>query len=102
MANLLNATTRHAFVSQQIERMKGPTDEAHHVLTGLQAEIEASTSLRLDPRDRAALRAYLSGVVRRLKTGEIDERAAHSGVDKLVMAAMANSPGALDVIHSGD
>lgn len=102
MTNLLNATDRYTFISEQIERMKGPTEETHKVLTGLQAQIEAASSLRFDPRDRAALRAYLSGVIHRLNAGEIDERAAHSGVDRLVMAATANSPGALDVIHSGD
>ncbi len=100
MSPLSNALTRHAFIARQFGGLRMASD-AHLARKRLEYAIEAATSLRFGNRDRAALRYFLRNLIARLRSGDIDERTAHGAVDKLAMAAAANSPDVLHLIHAG-
>jgi len=96
MSPLSNALTRHAFIARHFG-----TSDPHSARKHLQRTIEAATSLQFAPRDRAALRLFLKNAIARLRSGEIDQDTAHASVNKLAMAAAANSPEVLLLIHAG-
>lgn len=100
MSELLNASKRYDYIAQQIEQLKSAGAPPHTVRTNLQKQIEAVTSLNFAYRDRAALRAYLRGVIHKFTNGEIDERTAQAAINKVLMAGQANSPEVLTLIHS--
>lgn len=102
MPDLSNALSRDAFIMQQIEAIKVSATNFPGVRKHLQDHVEAATSLKFGARDRAALRAFLNGLVRRLRGGEIDERTAYSGINRLLMAARSNNPDVLHIIYAGD
>lgn len=97
--NLLNEAARHDYLSEQIQRLKGSRPDRDGVRQSLQALIEEATSIRLGHKDRAALRSYLQKFTARFRSGEIDERTAKVGLNKVIMAAAANSPDVLHYIH---
>ena len=51
-------------------------------------------------RDRIALRDYLRKLSWMYRRGEIDERTTQQGLNKVVMAAAANSPEVLNYIRA--
>lgn len=100
MSPLSNALSRHAFISRQIASpLLG--SNAHQARKRLERAIEDSTSIRFGDRDRAALRLFLKNLIKRLRSGDIDEGTARGAVNKLAMAAAANSPDVLHLIHAG-
>ncbi len=101
MSELSNASFRDVFIIQQIERIKASAANLLPVRKHLQDHVETATSLRFGPRDRAALRAFLNGLARRLHSGEIDDRTAYSGINRLLMAARSNNPDVLHIIYAG-
>lgn len=101
MPELLNSSLRHAFISQQLETLKASACELSAARKHLQTRIESATSLKFDRRDRAALRAFISGLTRRLRAGEIDDTVAYAGMNRLIMAARSNSPDVLNIIYAG-
>ncbi len=103
MPELLNSSLRHAFISQHIETIKASASELSLALVrrSLQERIERATSLQFGYRDRAALRAFIAGLSRRLRAGEIDDRTAYDGMNRLIMAARSNSPDVLHIIYAG-
>ena len=101
LLELRNASSRHDFIAEQIARIKTSAADRVSARKHLQDHVEAATSLKLDARDRAALRAFLNGVAQRLRAGEIDERTAHSGINRLLMAARSNNPDVLHIIYAG-
>ena len=100
MSPLSNALTRHAFIARQIGSLQMAAD-VHQARKRLEREIEGATSIRLGHRDRAALRFFLKNLIARLRSGEIDEATAQASANKLAMAAAANSPDVLHLIHAG-
>lgn len=95
-----DATVRNAFIRQQLDALTRSSAEIFSVRKQIEACVEAATSLQLSHRDRAALRAFLTGLIRRFRSGEIDDRTAYTGLNRLLMAASANSPEVLSVIHA--
>lgn len=100
MAELLNAQARDAFISQQIQLVQASAYNVRRVREHLQQLVENAAAVNFLPRERAALRAYLSGLIRNLRAGEIDERTAYSGLNRLLMAVRANSPDMLNIIYA--
>ena len=101
MSGLLNSLSRHTFIAQQIERIKAGVPDLALARNHLQDRVEAETSLRFEPRDRAALRAFIRGLSRRLRSGEIDDTTAYAGMNRLIMAATSNNPEVLHIIYAG-
>ena len=101
MSDLLNSNTRYSFIRDQLANLKAAPDAGETVRVYLQDRVEGLTSLRFGPRDRAALRLFLSELIDRFRNGEIDEGIAFASMNKLVMAAAANSPDTLHLIHAG-
>ncbi len=103
MPDFLNSSLRHAFISQNIESIRASASELSVALARrqLQDKIESATSLKFGYRDRAALRAFIAGLSRRLRAGEIDDTTAYAGMNRLIMAAGSNSPDVLNIIYAG-
>ncbi len=101
MPELSNAFSRDVFITQQIDSIKASAANRLSVRKHLQGHVEATTSLRFGARDRAALRAFLDGLAKRLHSGEIDDRTAYSGINRLLMAARSNNPDVLSIIYAG-
>ncbi len=103
MPELLNVSSRHAFISQHIETIKASASELSLAIVrrSLQDRIERTTSIQFGYRDRAALRAFIAGLSRRLRDGEIDDVTAYNGMNRLIMAARSNSPDVLNIIYAG-
>ena len=93
---LFNETARKAFVDQHMEAFRAGIREGRTARENLQARIESMTSVRFGEDDRIALRDYLRKLSWMYRKGEIDERTTQQGLNKVVMAAAANSP---DVLH---
>ncbi len=98
MINVLNETARCDFVTEQLGRLKAPQPDTEGVRRSLQAVVEAVTSLRLADAERAALRSYLSRLIRSHGQGDIDDGTAQRDMHRLLMAAAANSPDILNLI----
>ena len=101
MSALLNSLSRHTFIAEQIEGIKTAAPGLAASRQHLQDLVEAETSLRFEPRDRAALRAFIAGLSRRLRSGEIDDTTAYAGMNRLIMAAASNNPDVLNIIYAG-
>jgi hypothetical protein len=94
--NPFNEIARHAFVSEQMQAFKVGIREGRTAREKLQARIESMTSVRFGEDDKLALRDYLRKLSWMYRKGEIDQRTTEQGLNKVVMAAAANSP---DVLH---
>lgn len=101
MSELMNSKLRHDFVQRHIDAIKLSATEVLNVRRELEARVQTATSLQFGHRDRAALRSFLAGLIKRLRSGEIDERTAYVGINHLLMAARANNPDVLNIIHAG-
>lgn len=93
---LFNEAARKAFVDQHMQAFKVGIREGRAAREKLQAGIESMTSVRFGEDDKIALRDYLRKLSWMYRKGEIDERTTQQGLNKVVMAAAANSP---DVLH---
>lgn len=93
---LFNETARKAFVDQHMAAFRAGIREGRAARENLQARIESMTSVRFGEDDRIALRDYLRKLSWMYRKGEIDEHTTQQGLNKVVMAAAANSP---DVLH---
>lgn len=96
--NVFNAEARHDYLSQQVSRLKETTGEMD-VRVGIQQLIEDVSSLKFGDDDRAALGRYVGRITAMVRTGELDERTAKVDLNKVLMAAAANSPDVLHYIH---
>ena len=94
--NLFTETARKAFVDQHMLAFKAGIREGRAAREKLQVHIESMTSVRFGEDDKIALRDYLRKLSWMYRKGEIDERTTQQGLNKVVMAAAANSP---DVLH---
>lgn len=97
--NILNEADRHDYLTQQMARLRSNDSDHYAARLHLQNLIEGATSIRFGHKDRAALRSYLRKVGSLLRKGEIDERTAKVDLNKVLMAAAANSPDVLHYIH---
>lgn len=93
---LFNETARKEFVDQHMATFKVGIREGRAAREKLQAKIESMTSVSFGEDDKIALRDYLRKLSWMYRKGEIDERTTQQGLNKVVMAAAANSP---DVLH---
>ena len=93
---LFNEAARKAFVDQHMEAFKVGIREGRIAREKLQTKIESMTSVSFGEDDKIALRDYLRKLSWMYRKGEIDERTTQQGLNKVVMAAAANSP---DVLH---
>jgi hypothetical protein len=93
---LFNETARKEFVDQHMAAFKVGIREGRAAREKLQAKIESMTSVSFGEDDKIALRDYLRKLSWMYRKGEIDERTTQQGLNKVVMAAAANSP---DVLH---
>ena len=93
---LFNEAARKEFVDQHMEAFKTGIREGRAAREKLQAKIESMTSVSFAEDDKIALRDYLRKLSWMYRKGEIDERTTQQGLNKVVMAAAANSP---DVLH---
>ena len=96
--NVFNAEARHDYLSEQVSRLKDTTGEMD-VRLGIQKMIEDVSSLKFGDDDRAALGRYVGRITAMVRTGELDERTAKVDLNKVLMAAAANSPDVLHYIH---
>ncbi|WP_443750252.1 hypothetical protein [Asticcacaulis solisilvae] len=92
LTNIINATARLSFIAEQMDRIRASTDSLDAVRRTVRARIEKTTSLRLSRRDRAALRSYIRDVTALFCDGRVDEHTAAAGLNRILMAAAANSP----------
>jgi hypothetical protein len=97
--NVLNEAERNIYLSEQMQRLRSTDSDHYAARLHLQNLIEGVTSIRFGHKDRAALRSYLRKVGSLLRKGEIDERTAKVDLNKVLMAAAANSPDVLHYIH---
>ncbi len=93
---LFNEAARKEFVDQHMEAFKVGIREGRIAREKLQTKIESMTSVSFGEDDKIALRDYLRKLSWMYRKGEIDERTTQQGLNKVVMAAAANSP---DVLH---
>jgi hypothetical protein len=93
---LFNEAARKEFVDQHMEAFKVGIREGRVAREKLQTKIESMTSVSFGEDDKIALRDYLRKLSWMYRKGEIDERTTQQGLNKVVMAAAANSP---DVLH---
>ena len=98
--NLFSETARKAFVDQHMEAFRAGVREGRAARENLQAKIESMTSVSFAEDDRIALRDYLRKLSWMYRKGEIDERTTQQGLNKVVMAAAANSPEVLNYIRA--
>ncbi len=96
--NGINQQSRRDYLAEQLHLLDGSESE-DRVVSGLQDQIESQTSLRFGDEDRVALRAYLRRVTSQYRSGEMDQRSAQLDLNKVLMAAAANSPDVLAYIH---
>jgi hypothetical protein len=94
--NPFNETARRDFIAEHMEAFKVGIREGRAAREKLQAKIESMTSVSFGEDDKLALRDYLRKLSWMYRKGEIDERTTQQGLNKVVMAAAANSP---DVLH---
>jgi len=100
MTNPLNETARRDFVAEHMEAFRVGISEGRAARARLQARIEEMTSVRFGEDDKIALRDYLRKLSWMYRRGEIDERTTQQGLNKVVMAAAANSPEVLNYIRA--
>ncbi len=93
---LFNEAARKEFVDQHMEAFRVGIREGRVAREKLQTKIESMTSVSFGEDDKIALRDYLRKLSWMYRKGEIDERTTQQGLNKVVMAAAANSP---DVLH---
>jgi hypothetical protein len=98
--NLFSEAARKTFVDQHMEAFKVGVREGRAAREKLQAKIESMTSVRFGEDDKIALRDYLRKLSWMYRKGEIDERTTQQGLNKVVMAAAANSPEVLNYIRA--
>ncbi len=97
--NVLNEADRHDYLSRLMDRLRSTDSDHYAARLHLQTLIEGVTSIRFGHKDRAALRSYLRKIASLYRKGEIDERTAKVDLNKVLMAAAANSPDVLHYIH---
>jgi len=97
--NLLNEQSRREYLDEQMRILETPNGDDRAVHASMQTLIEAATSLKFGEEDRAALQNYLIRVTTLYREGKIDSRTAQVDLNKVLMAAAANSPDVLHYIH---
>jgi hypothetical protein len=97
---LFNEAARKAFVDQHMAAFRAGLREGRVARERLQIKIESMTSVRFGEDDRIALRDYLRKLSWMYRKGEIDERTTQQGLNKIIMAATANSPEVLNYIRA--
>ncbi len=94
--NLLNEHSRREYIDEQMRILATPNGDDRAVHASMQTLIEAVTSLKFGDDDRAALQDYLIRVTTLYRQGKIDARTVQVDLNKVLMAAAANSP---DILH---